>query len=1077
MQLSSSRARPFLAGLACLLAVSLVGPGVAASQGAPAHGSGELEHELGALEFRMVGPFRGGRSTTVTGHPDLLNTFWMGTSGGGLWRTENSGQTWSNLSDSGIRSGSIGAVEVSPTDLNMIWVGTGSGCPRGNIMNGDGMYRSLDGGATWQHLGLEDAGLIPRIALHPSEASWAYAAVLGDIFEPSATRGVYRTRDGGASWEQVLFVSEQTGAVDVAVDPFNPRVLFAAMWTAERKPWTLTDGSEEGGIWKSTDGGDTWVELTRGLPDGPVGRIGLAVSPAQRGRVWAHVTAPYGEGGVFRSDDGGASWSLVNGERKLQVRGWYYSHLEAHPTDADTVYSIGLRFHRSIDGGRTFTSIRTPHGDNHDLWIHPRAPETMVEANDGGANVTLDGGETWSSLHNQPTAELYRLTVDDGFPYRLYGAQQDNTSISVPAWGESPFAHEQDWWMPGGGESGHIAVHPDRPEIVYSGNYIGLLERWDRSTGERRRVLLYPELADGVPPRELTHRFQWNAPIRLSPHDPGTLYHTSHRVHRSRDEGASWSTITGDLSRDDEEKQALPGGPIQFDDTGVEVYGTVFAFEESALAAGELWAGTDDGRVHLSRDDGATWTEITPPDMEPDTTVNTIELSSHAAGRAYLAAHRYRLGDDRVLIWRTEDHGRTWERLGAGASGFEEGDFVRVVREHPEQERLLAAGAEHGLYVSLDRGSSWQRISLGLPPAQVADLAFAHGGLSVATHGRSFWVLDDVTPLVRLASASGSRPGGLELIEPRPAFWGVGSGRYSDGPQPDTMPRGATLYLWVGEDVPEGVAGTMMVRDAEGETVREIDLEWSSDDDDGLAPGLNRLEWDLRGERPETLGGSFMSLGFTGANLMPPGDYTVEVQLAEPVDDGEDGEDGEDVEATETWTATQQLEVRSDPRLGIDPDGVRAAYELGEQAKERMVEIHAVVGALRAVRDQLAELEVRLDKGGADYEEALAVAREGREEIGPELRALEDELIQSRAEAAQDALNFPPRLDNQYAFLYGQQVGMASRPNEGAYQRLDDLDRVWRPLQARWQEILDGPLAELNARLASAGVTPLLAVP
>lgn len=1028
------------------------------------------EDELHGLEFRMVGPHRGGRSTTVTGHADEPNTFWMGTSGGGVWRTDNAGRTWSNLSDSGIRSGSIGAVEVSPIDRNVIWVGTGSGCPRGNIINGDGMYRSVDGGSTWLHLGLEDAGLIPRVALHPSDTERAYVAVLGDIFEPSATRGVYRTRDGGATWEQVLFVSESTGAVDVAVDPFNPRVLYAAMWTAERKPWTLIDGSEEGGIWKSTDGGESWVELTDGLPDGPVGRIGLAVSPAQRGRVWAHVTAPYGKGGIFRSDDSGASWTLVNGERKLQVRGWYYSHVEAHPTDADTVFSIGLRFHKSIDGGRTFESIRTPHGDNHDLWIHPRAPEVMVEANDGGANVTLDGGQTWSSLHNQPTAELYRLTVDDGFPYRLYGAQQDNSSISVPAWGESRFAPEQDWQMPGGGESGHIAVHPDRPDIVYSGNYIGLLERWDRESGERRRILLYPELADGVPPRELTHRFQWNAPIRLSPHDPDTLYHTSHRIHRSRDEGASWTTITGDLSRDDEEKQALPGGPIQFDDTGVEVYGTVFAFEESPLAAGELWAGTDDGRVHLSRDGGASWNEITPPDMEPDTTVNTIELSRHDPGRAYLAGHRYRLGDDTTLIWRTENHGRSWTRLGEGA-GFEDGDFVRVVREHPEQDRLLAAGAERGLYLSFDRGASWQKLQLGLPPVQIADLAFAHGGLSVATHGRSFWVLDDVTPLVRLAAG---RPSDIEFIEPSPVFWGVGSGRYSEGPQPDPKPRGATLFLWLGDAVPAGAAGSMIVRDAAGDAVREIELDWAQGEDGaGLRHGLNALRWDLRGERPETLPGAFMSLGFTGGNMLPPGGYTVEVQIAEPSAGDEAAEDA----ASRTWSTSSGLDVRPDPRLGIDPDGVRAAFELAEQAKERMVEIHAVVGALRGVRSQLADLEDRLGDGGERYEAALEITREGREQLDPELTALEDELIQTKAEAAQDALNFPPRLDNQYAFLYGQQVGMASRPNEGAYQRLEDLDAIWRPLESRWEELRDGPLAELNARLVEAGVTPLLAVP
>ncbi len=1007
------------------------------------------------LQYRNVGPHRGGRSTAVAGIRSEPFTFYMGTTGGGVWKSVNAGTTWENVSDGAFGAASIGAVVVAPSDPNVVYVGTGSGCPRGNIMNGDGVYRSTDAGRSWTHAGLPNAGLIPRMVVDPRDPDVVFAAVLGDIFEPSQERGVYRSHDGGATWEAVHQISERTGAVDLVMNPDNPRELYAAMWTAERKPWTLIDGSDEGGVWKSTDGGDSWQQLTEGLPSGPLGRIGLALSPARPQRVWAQLTTPDDAGGLFRSDDAGKSWQRVNAERKIQVRAWYYAHLEADPRDPDTVYSIGLRFWRSVDGGETFTRVRTPHGDNHALWINPDDPEIMIEANDGGANVSLDGGATWSSLYNQPTAEIYRLVVDDDFPYRLYGAQQDNSSIGVPAWSAGGISPKQEWWRPGGGESGDIAVHPERPEIIYSGNYIGLIERWDRATDERRGVMVYPELADGVPPRDLTYRFQWNAPIRLSPHDPDTLYQTSHRVHRSRDGGQTWETISGDLTFDDESKQELPGGPIQQDDTGVEVYATIFAFEESPLQPGLLWAGSDDGRLHLSRDDGASWEETTPPGLAPDSTINTIELSAHDPGRAFLAIHRYRVGDDRPYVLRTDDYGATWTSL---ADDLPADEPVRVVREDPERRGLLFAGTDKGVRVSWDDGASWQALDLNLPVVQVSDLAVGHGDLVLATHGRSFWVLDTIAPLRQMDDAIADSE--VHLFAPPPTPRVDSSGGFSEGPEPDARGTGAFLDFLLGEErfasAPDDeVLGSLSVLDREGSVVREYALAKADDVEDDaevVHPGLNRLQWDFESAEPELLDGTFMSLGYTGGTPMPPGLYTIVLEI------------GDDEHRA-------FLELRPDPRLTSTPEDYRAGYELAVAARDRMVEIHTVIRRLRSVREQVTSLEERLTAAGSEVQIAAAVNA-----LREKLSALEDELIQHRNKAPQDALNFPPRLDNQYSFLYGELSGLVGRPNSGAYQRMEDLDRIWEPLKQRWQAILDEDLAAIMRTLAEAG-TPAVLVP
>ncbi|MFH1573022.1 MAG: glycosyl hydrolase [Acidobacteriota bacterium] len=584
----------------------------------------------GAMKYRLIGPHRGGRVTAVAGVPDEPQTYYMGATGGGVWKTTDGGTAWHNISDGFFKVGSIGAIAAAESDSNVVYVGTGSACPRGNVSIGDGVWKSTDAGKTWKHVGLPKAGQIARIAVHPADPDRVYVAVLGNVFGPGPDRGVYRSRDGGDTWERVLFASDTTGAVDLVMNPGNPRILYACMWRAERKPWTLIDGSDDGGVFKSADGGDTWERLKGGLPEGLVGRPGVAVSPANPERVWVIIESEKEEeGGLYRSEDAGKTWTKISGEHKLRGRAWYYNHVFAGPQDENTVYVLNAPFYKSIDGGKTFEQVRVPHGDNHALWINPRDPRIMINGNDGGANVSYNGGRTWSTQLNQPTAEFYRVTVDSRFPYRVYGAQQDNTTISVPSRTPGGITPQEHWYDVGGGESGHIAVDPRNPDVIYAGNYIGQITRLDRAAGHMRQVNAYPELHDGLAPRDMRYRFQWNAPIRISPHDPRVIYHTSQYVHKSTDGGQTWQVISPDLTTDNDRYQDIPGGPIQHDHTGVELFTTIFAFEESPHQAGFLWAGSDDGLVHLTRNGGKDWSNITPGNMPKDATVNMIELSAH----------------------------------------------------------------------------------------------------------------------------------------------------------------------------------------------------------------------------------------------------------------------------------------------------------------------------------------------------------------------------------------------------------------------------------------------------------------
>ncbi|MDP9120795.1 MAG: glycosyl hydrolase, partial [Acidobacteriota bacterium] len=718
------------------------------------------------LRWREVGPYRGGRVAAVCGVPGQRSTYYFGATGGGVWRSSDAGRSWQNLSD-GSFGGSIGSVAVAEWDPNVIYVGTGEVTVRGNVSEGHGVWKSTDAGKSWKPAGLADSRHIPRLRVHPKNPELVYAAVLGHLFGPSSMRGVYRSQDGGAHWDRVLYLNEEVGAADLAMDPSNPRILYATLWRVRRTPSSLESGGAGSGLWKSTDGGDTWTELTHnpGLPEGTLGLIGITVSPTRPDNLYAVVEAE--EGGVFRSQDGGKTWARTNDDRDLRQRAWYYSRLYADPKDPESVYAVNVQFHVSHDGGKTFSTLPTAHGDNHDLWLAPDEPARMILANDGGATVSEDGGRTWSAEDNQPTAQIYRVAADNHFPYRLYGAQQDNSALRIASRSLSgPGIGRRDWEETAGGESGYVVPDPKDPEVVFGGSYSGFLVRRNHRTGEIRDVNPWPNDPMGWGAADLRYRFQWNFPILFSPSDPATLYAAANVLWKSTDAGQSWQRISPDLTRDDKSKQGPSGGPITKDNTSIEYYDTIFAVAASRLDPGVLWAGSDDGLVHLSQDGGKTWRNVTPKGLPEWSQVNAIDADPWTQGGAYLAATRYKLDDRQPSLWKTSDFGRTWSRIDRG---IDREHFTRVVRADPVRRGLLYAGTEEGVYVSWDDGGRWQKLQANLPVVPVTDLLVHAGDLVAATQGRGFWILDDLTPLRELAAEPAVAAAPLHLFALRPA--------------------------------------------------------------------------------------------------------------------------------------------------------------------------------------------------------------------------------------------------------------------------------------------------------------------
>ncbi|MBV9612641.1 MAG: hypothetical protein JO091_09215 [Acidobacteriaceae bacterium] len=956
----------------------------------------EKKEEHG-MQYRSIGPFRGGRSLTAAGIPGDPTTWYFGSTGGGIWKSTDGAITWKPIFEHEHAS-SIGSLAVAASDPNTIYAGTGEACIRGNLAQGDGVYKSIDAGKTWKNVGLKDSRAIGKVIIHPGNPDIVYVAALGHPYGANSERGVFRTTDGGKNWQKVLFVDENTGAVDVTFDPRNPHILFAAMWQVRREPWTLSSGGPGSGLYRSIDGGDTWKKLepASGLPEAPYGKIGVAVA-ANSSRVYALIEAK--KGGLYRSDDGGDTWELVNPDDRFTQRAWYYMHIVADPRDANTVYILNVDFHRSTDGGHTFNKIKVPHGDNHGLWIDPLNTRRMIQSDDGGATVTFDGGAHWTRENNQPTAQFYHVIADTRFPYWLYGAQQDNTTVGIASRGSEGNIDRADWYQVGGGEAGYIAPDPRDPLIIYAGDYQGNITRFDKHTGQLRNITVHPVLSDGRGAAGLEHRFQWTAPLLISPHDPNTVYHAGERIFKTTDAGTHWEAISPDLTRNDKSKQQPSGGPITIDDTGTEYYDTVFALAESPREKGLIWAGTDDGLIQLTRDGGKNWTNVTPKDLPEWSKISQIDASPHEAGTAWVAVDRHANDDLKPYVFATTDYGKTWKKL---VNGIPEGSFVRAVREDPKRKGLLFAGTETGVFDSKDAGEHWESLQLNLPTVPVHDLVIKDNDLLLATHGRAFWILDDISPL-RQASDETAKAD-FWLYKPSVALRVHARNERPSPTAGDNPPDGSILYAFV-KGKPK--QGKLEILDGDGKVIRTLSSDVEKRPDEQLDPedekpkkqlelkaGLNRIVWDLRYEDAPHVEDYWLYEYGEGARgpLALPGNYQARLTV-----------DGH--------SATVPLEVKLDPRLNVSREELEKQFALLMDIRDQLTRVYELSNQVIDLRKQVADVKKRVDAGKA---KALLTEAQALDE---RLGALQDKLINLKVRANEDSLRFSLGVDGSLADL------------------------------------------------------------
>jgi photosystem II stability/assembly factor-like uncharacterized protein len=1022
---------------------------------------------FGSLKYRLVGPFRGGRSATVTGVPGKPTLFYFGSTGGGVWRTTDGGATWENISD-GFFGGSIGAVAVAESDPNVIFVGEGEKTVRGNVSSGiKGVWKSTDAGKTWKNVGLADTRHVPRIRIHPKNPDVVYVAALGHLYGPSAERGVFRSTDGGATWKKVLFVNDEAGAIDLVVDPNNPRIVYASTWSVKRTPYSLESGGPGSGLWKSTDGGDTWTALLqssekpkgdeqpkpdpkapgKGLPKGVVGIIGVSVSPVDSDRVWAIVEAE--DGGLFRSDDAGQTWTRTSEDRNLRQRAWYYTRVYPDTKNKDVVWVVNVGLMRSADGGKTFAPVRTPHGDHHDLWIDPSDSNRIIVGDDGGAQVTFNGGARWSTYHNQPTAQFYRVITDNHFPYRIYGAQQDNSTVRILSRSDEGSIDERAWEQSAGGESGWMAPHPKDLDVVFGGSYGGFLVRLNHRTHEARDVNVWPDNPIGHGAADLKYRFQWNYPIFFSPHDPPTLYCAGNVLFKSTDDGQTWQQISPDLTRNDKSKQGPSGGPITKDNTSVEYYCTIFTALESPHEKGVLLCGSDDGLVHVSRDGGKTWDKVTPPDLPEWSQINSIEAHPTEKGGLYLAATRYKLDDFKPYLFKTLDYGKTWTKI---ANGIPDDHFTRVVRADPKRPGLLYCGTEYGMYVSLDDGATWKSFQLNLPPVPITDLAVKNDDLVVATQGRSFWILDDLTPLHQYKPELLTK-GPAHLFTPRPAYRlpGGGFGGGDDDARPprtegQNPPAGAVIHFHLKSAPAKGDKAALEIHEAGGALVRRYapDAERPADKFEPKA-GMNRVAWDLRYPPAEGFPGLVLWGGLPAPRAVP-GKYQARLIV---------GKDEQTVE----------FEVKTDPRSSASHSDLEEQFRFVNELRDKITEVHKTILRIRDVRDQITNLRKRLmDK--PDAKDVLTAA----DAVEKSLTAVEEALYQTKAKSNQDVLNFPIRLNNKLVGVAGSASIGDARPTEGAVKVKQELFSATDRELAKFRQVMSDELPKLNEALEKAKV-------
>jgi photosystem II stability/assembly factor-like uncharacterized protein len=1024
--------------LACLL-ISMLIPVAAIS----AQQRGYDQSLLKGLRWRSIGPYRGGRSTAVAGVASQAAVFYFGATGGGVWKTTDGGVNWAPVSDEYFQTGSVGAIAIAESDPNVVYVGMGESPIRGNVSHGDGVYKSTDAGKTWKRAGLEDSRQISRVRVHPKNPDIVYVAAQGHVWGPNDQRGIFKSTNGGKDWKRVLFRDNKTGATDLILDPTNPNVMYAALWEVYRKPWTLESGGPGSGLFKSTDGGDTWNEITRnqGLPKGTIGNIGVTVSPASPDRVWAIIEAE--DGGVFRSDNAGKTWTKVNEQRNLRQRAWYYTRIYADPQNADSVYALNTGTYRSNDGGKTYNSLSVPHGDCHDLWIAPNDPSRMILGDDGGASVSFNSGKTWTE-QDQPTAQFYRVALDQDFPYNIYGAQQDNSTIRIASRTTEGSIDRTDWYDVGGGESGWIAPSPKDSNVVFAGSYGGLITRRDHRTGQERNVSPWPDNPMGYGAADLKYRFQWNFPIVFSPHDQNTLYTGGNALFKSTNEGQHWEVISGDLTRNDKSKQGPSGGPITKDNTSIEYYDTIFTVIESPVQKGVIWVGADDGVVSVTRDGGAHWDNVTPKDMPEWIQINSIDASPFDAGTAYAAATMYKWDDYKPYLYKTSDYGKTWKKI---INGIPDGAFTRVIREDPNRRGLLFAGTETGMYVSFDDGDYWQSLRLNLPVTPITDLAIhkREKDLVAATQGRAFWILDDMTTLHQMADAAKAD---VFLFKPEGAYRMPGGGFQQDGGGAvgQNPPAGAVIYYYLKNKPTSDL--TIEILDSAGKSIKKFTAraaaqagsgqtgagqgssgQSSEQSEEGAGffggggggqrpaaeAGLNRFVWDLRYTDVTRFPGMILWAGETRGPRAAPGTYQVKLTVGGA-------------------SSTQSFEVKKDPRLETTDADFAKQFDLLMKIRDKLTETHEAILKIRDARKQIDDVTNRVK----DQPNGKAIA-DAAKTLKASMVAVEEALYQTKNQSNQDPLNYPIRLNNKLAALGGVVAASDSAPTDQSFVIYDEL--------------------------------------
>jgi photosystem II stability/assembly factor-like uncharacterized protein len=982
------------------------------------------------LTWRNIGPKRGGRSLGASGSPGRPNEYYFGATGGGLWKTTDGGQEWAAVTDGQISSSSIGAVAVAETNPDIVYIGGGETQLRGSITQGDGVYKTSDGGKTWRSLGLKETQAISRIRVHPTNPDVVFVAALGHPYGDNEERGVFKSIDGGNTWKKVLYINTKTGVADLINDRTNPKIMYATTWNVYRRTWKLWDGGPDCKLWKSENGGDTWTELTRnpGMPEPPFGKIGITVSPTDSKRLWAIVEA--NDGGVFRSDDGGATWKKTNDERKLRQRAFYYTRIYADPLDRETVYCLNVEFFKSTDGGTTFNPIQTKHGDHHDLWIDPNNSQRMILADDGGGVVSVNGGKSWTE-QDYVTTQFYHVTTTNHVPYHVAGAQQDNSTIAIPSDGWQNMDVFGDWgYEVGGGESGYIVSHPNNPDIYYAGSQGALLTRYDRSNGQMRDIQVYPRFFSGEPASALPERWQWTFPIVFSPLDPTILYTCSQHVWKTTDDGQSWNKISPDLTYADPETLGVTGGEITKDMNGPEIYGTVFALAPSFHDVKTIWAGSDDGKIHITRDGGTKWTEITPKDLPKNSVVAIIDESRHTPGTAYVAAFRYQVDDRQPYVFRTKDYGKTWTKI---VNGIKDGHFARAVREDNTRPGLLFLGTEHGVYVSFNAGDNWQPLQLNLPDTPIRDLVVKDNDIVLGTHGRGFWILDDIQPLRQLTPELIKQ--NTIFFKPGDAIRGISNASFQyylkdqvDSVKFDILDEKGNLIAKLSGDKPEYKVDPNLSVWAERDPAKPT-----------TAAGLNRFSWNLRYPGPTIFDGIILWGASTRSGpVAPPGKYQVRF-------------------TSKGYTMTYPFEIKINPNLkGITAADLKETFDLATKIRDKESAANEAVIQIRKIRTQVeAALKTTTDQNAA------AIAKD----LLTKMSLIEEELYQVKNRSSQDPLNFPIRLGNRLSALRRSLETGDNKPTAGTYKVFDELSKELDGHLTKLSTILTGGLPPLNQSL------------